>query len=138
MYICVGTATYYTRLAETLCRLIGKCRSLVYMDGVKYVAPMAIALQERGISSSSYHGKNMSSHDKVSAIHNWCPSDSTVQVMVCTTAFGMGVDVPDVELITRVGCPSSLEELVQEFGRGGRDGRQAEGKSTCNTHHNIF
>ena len=98
------------------------------MDFVKDVAPMAIALQERGISSSSYHGKNMSSDDKVNAIHSWCPSDSTVQVMVCTTAFGMGVDVPDIELVTRIGCPSSLEELVQEFGRGGRDGRQAEGK----------
>ena len=70
----------------------------------------------------------MSSNDKVNTIHNWCPSDSTVQVMVCTTAFGMGVDVPDIELVTRIGCPSSLEELVQEFGRGGRDGRQAEGK----------
>ncbi len=54
--------------------------------------------------------------------------------MVCTTAFGMGVDVPDVEVVAdvevvvRVGCPSSLEELVQEFGRAGRDGRPATGK----------
>ncbi len=50
-----------------------------------------------------------------------------LQVMVCTTAFGMGVDVPDVEVVVRVGCPSSLEELVQEFGRAGRDGRPATG-----------
>lgn len=50
-----------------------------------------------------------------------------MQVMVCTTTFGMGVDVPDVEVVVRVGCPSSLEELVQEFGRAGRDGRPAKG-----------
>lgn len=58
----VGTATYYTRLAEILCSLIRKRRSVVYVD-FKDIAHMAIALRERGISSSSYHGKNMSSHD---------------------------------------------------------------------------
>ncbi len=39
----------------------------------------------------------------------------------------MGVDVPDIDVVVRIGCPPSLEEMVQEFGRGGRDGRQAEG-----------
>jgi ATP-dependent DNA helicase RecQ len=39
----------------------------------------------------------------------------------------MGVDVPDVDVVIKIGCPPSIEELVQEFGRGGRDGRQANG-----------
>ena len=47
--------------------------------------------------------------------------------VVCTAAFGMGVDVPNVDLVIRIGCPPSLEELVQEFGRAGRDGRPARG-----------
>ena len=47
---------------------------------------------------------------------------------MCTTAFGMGVDVPDVEIVVRIGCPPSIEELIQEFGRAGRDGRTAKGK----------
>lgn len=48
--------------------------------------------------------------------------------MVCTTAFGIGVDVSNVDLVIRIGCPPpSLEELVQEFGRAGRDGRSARG-----------
>ena len=46
---------------------------------------------------------------------------------MCTTAFGMGVDVPNVDIVVRIGCPQSLEELVQEFGRAGRDGREAKG-----------
>ncbi len=48
--------------------------------------------------------------------------------MVCTAAFGMGVDVPDIEEVVRLGCPPppTLEELVQEFGRAGRDGRPAK------------
>ena len=48
--------------------------------------------------------------------------------MVCTTAFGMGKDQPDVDLVMRIGCPSTLECMVQEFGRAGRDGRLAKGK----------
>ena len=53
---------------------------------------------------------------------------------MCTTAFGMGVDVPNVDVIIRIGCPSSLEELVQEFGRAGRDGRKAKGQlNVCYT-----
>lgn len=47
--------------------------------------------------------------------------------MVCTSAFGMGVHLPDIDVVIEVGPPSSLEELVQMFGRAGRDGRNAEG-----------
>jgi superfamily II DNA helicase RecQ len=47
--------------------------------------------------------------------------------LVCKTAFGMGVDVPNLVVI-RLGCPPTTEELVQEFGRGGGDGRQAKGQ----------
>lgn len=69
----------------------------------------------------------MSSHDKVKAVREWCPEDSTIQVMVCTSAFGMGIDVPNVDMVVRIGCPQTLEELVQEFGRAGRDGGEAKG-----------
>ncbi len=47
--------------------------------------------------------------------------------MVCTSAFAMGIDQGDVEKVVRVGCPPSIEQMVQEFGRAGRDGRQCEG-----------
>ena len=47
---------------------------------------------------------------------------------MCTIAFGMGVDVSDVEIVVRIGCPPSIEELIQEFGPAGRDGRMAKGK----------
>lgn len=47
--------------------------------------------------------------------------------MVCTTAFGMGIDQPDVDTLTQNGCPPTLESMTQEFGRVGRDGRLAQG-----------
>ena len=61
--------------------------------------------------------QNMSSHDKVKAMDHWRPKDSSIQVMVCTSAFGMGVDVANIDLVIKIGCPSSVEELVQMFGR---------------------
>ena len=50
---------------------------------------------------------------------------------MCTAAFGMGVDVPNVDVVMRIGCPPTVEELVKEFGRAGRDGRPAKGEVTA-------
>ena len=68
----------------------------------------------------------MSGHNKSQSMESW--RNNTVKIMVCTTAFGMGIDQPDVEVVMRVGCPPTLESMVQEFGRAGRDGRPAKGK----------
>ncbi len=58
----------------------------------------------------SYHGQKMSSHDKLESFDSW--QKGLVKVMVCTTAFGMGIDQPDVDLVIRIGCPPTLECMV--------------------------
>ena len=93
---------------------------------MKDAAPLAISLCQAGFRTCSYHGQKMSAHDKLQSMESWRSGD--VKIMVCTTAFGMGIDQPDVELVMRVGCPPTLESMIQEFGRGGRDGRPAKGK----------
>lgn len=50
---------------------------------------------------------------------------STLRILVATTAFGMGVDCPDIRQVFHWGAPSVTEEYVQEVGRAGRDGEES-------------
>lgn len=68
----------------------------------------------------------MSTHDKLESMDSWRTGE--VKIMVCTTAFGMGIDQPDIEIVIRIGCPPTLESMVQEFGIAGKDGRPAKGQ----------
>ena len=53
--------------------------------------------------------------------------NSTLRVIIATSAFGMGVDCPNIRKIYHWGSPSDIEEYVQETGRAGRDGENARG-----------
>ena len=48
-----------------------------------------------------------------------------MNLLICTNAFGMGMDIPNIRLVFHWQHPSSPEDYLQEFGRAGRDQKQA-------------
>ena len=62
---------------------------------------------------------------------------------IATSAFGLGIDIPDVRQVIHWGLTSTVEEYVQESGRGGRDGLSAQaiiyqGKGGKHSEKNMF
>lgn len=94
-------------------------QGLVYVDYERDVDRVFSALAKLGKSVSPFYGR-LSAHDKKKALQAWKNGD--FRVMVCTQAFGLGIDKSDVRVVVRYGCPQSVEAWVQEFGRAGRDG----------------
>ena len=94
------------------------CPTIVYVSRTKRTKDLAERLQRDGISALPFNGK-MEAADKV-ANQNAFMSGET-QVIVATSAFGMGVDKKDVGLVVHYDISDSLENYIQEAGRAGRD-----------------
>ena len=116
IFISPGKDAKHTSWAQQISPYVQK--TIVYVDFVDDVHPLAIALREEGLTTCAYHGKRLTSHDKKKALESW--SSGQCQVMVCTTAFGMGIDTPDIDLVIQIGCSPSIEQMVQQLGRAGR------------------
>ena len=65
----------------------------------------------------------MTTPKKEEVMASFSVRDGILRVIIATTAFGMGVDIPDVQKVIHWGLPATHEEYVQEAGRCGRDGR---------------
>ena len=59
-------------------------------------------------------------------IYSFIQPSSTLRLIIATSAFGLGIDIPDVRQVIHWGLTSTVEEYVQESGRGGRDGLSAQ------------
>ena len=73
----------------------------------------------------TYHsGLYISDQERI--VNTFVKEDSSIRVLICTVAFGMGIDIPDVRRVYHWGCSNSFMEYWQEIGRAGRDGQSAE------------
>ena len=103
-------------------------RGLVYCASRRSTSELADALRQRGVAAAAYHaGLGRKERD---AVHSGFRSGAK-PVVVATSAFGMGIDQPDVRFVLHAASPSSLDEYYQQVGRAGRDGDPA----TVELHH---
>lgn len=91
---------------------------IIYASKVKTTESLSEELHNRGFASACYNGK-MESEKKMSIQDQF--QNGEIDTMVATTAFGMGVDKDNVELVAHYEISSTLENYVQEAGRAGRD-----------------
>jgi ATP-dependent DNA helicase RecQ len=96
---------------------------IIYCATTTAVDEVGGALKRAGIPVARYHGK-MRAADRASAQELFM-RPSRRMIMAATSAFGMGIDKPDIRYILHYQAPGSLEQYVQEIGRAGRDGHPA-------------
>ena len=119
---------YIVRQCEDkLGQLLGVCQGvqgsgIVYLRSRKKCEEYAAMLKAEGVSVSYYHA-GLSAEMRSMRQAAWKKGD--IRVMICTNAFGMGIDKPDVRFVVHCDLPDSPEAYFQEAGRAGRDGKQS-------------
>ncbi len=94
------------------------CPTIIYVSRTLKAYKLAARLTEDGFNAKPYHGK-MDAKEKTENQDAFIKGE--VQIMVATSAFGMGVDKKDVGMVIHYEISDSLENYIQEAGRAGRD-----------------
>lgn len=115
------------RCTDKMGQLLSICKGvpgtgIVYMRNRSKCEEIAQALKAAGISADFYHA-GLQSLSRSERQMEW--KCGKTRVMVCTNAFGMGIDKPDVRFVVHLDIPDSPEAYFQEAGRAGRDGKLA-------------
>ena len=94
------------------------CPVIIYVSRTRRAEDIASRLRKDGYTARAFHGQ-LESREKTENQNAFIAGE--VQIMVATSAFGMGVDKKDVGMVIHYEISDSLENYVQEAGRAGRD-----------------
>jgi ATP-dependent DNA helicase RecQ len=93
---------------------------LVYVRTRKDSEKLVNLLEESGYETAAYHA-GLSPEERREIEKAWL--NGALKFVTCTSAFGMGINKPDVRWVVHYQAPLLLSEYIQEIGRGGRDGK---------------
>jgi len=115
------------RRYKTMARLIRHCsgKALIFVPTVKIGEKVQQGLAGFGLDVPFLHGR-LDKLKRANIQDRFCDQlKPELNTLICTNAFGEGVDVPNIRLVIHEGQPDSPEEYWQEIGRAGRDGEAA-------------
>ncbi len=108
------------KIVELLQRTNGS--GIIYVRTRRKTKEIADLLNKKKIIADYYHG-GLPSQIRNTKQDKWINNE--VRVVVCTNAFGMGIDKSDVRFVIHYDLPESIEAYYQEAGRAGRDGKRS-------------
>jgi ATP-dependent DNA helicase RecQ len=94
--------------------------TLIYVRSRRKTREISNEINQRGLNSTFFHA-GLGIETKFERQEKW--KSGKIRILVCTNAFGMGIDKEDVRMVIHYDLPDSLEAYYQEVGRAGRDGK---------------
>ena len=115
-------------LLKKLCKLIDKYHKdgsvLIFAQTTTYVDALYNILEEKYPDDvTRYHSRIKPERRKKQLLFDFLQGKR--KIMIATSAFSMGIDVPDIELVVHFNAPINMTDYIQQIGRAGRDGRKA-------------